>query len=435
MPNRAALWRARAAGGGPGRPVVERCRTGLTVDLGGGRRRMFRSLRAVHLLDGTAEIDTDLQSDSGGFVAKARRTDYGIRFAATGGRRISPRAAVPQEHLTVGRPQRLIAGTSTDLTVASLTRRNHQMFFGTPGGKIVLSVLPSRVATEVVYSEAAQNVPWRWPLTLNNLTWRADQDGALIVGRDGIVVMRLAAPRWWDSGGLAGGREGTVPWSYDGQYLTFSPPDLTGAKFPVTVDPDFSTQIGASADDGYVNVGTPAFNYNGTYLACGQGNVGFIYHTWLCFRNITVPDGSTVSDAHSHLRTTSDSLPGTCLSNIFVIDEDDHTAPQSYSGTNAWTTDHGLHTTASVAWDFTVSDTDDTEQTTPSFHGAFQEWLDRPGYTAGYDLGVHIDDDGSAAGDAQAWASYDNTSYAEPDLDVVYTEPSSSVSSWGMQIF
>ena len=213
MPNRAARWRERVeAEAGGACPVVERHRHGLTFALPNGQRRLVRSIGPMHTLTGE-EIDTDLDDD--GTFFRGRRLDYGIRFDRGVGRVLTPRPDHPAETVTFARPQRRVANQWRNVTPTGFQRRGHQLIFQTAGGQVTLSLLPTTVATEVTLNGAAANVPWRWPITLNGLTWLQRENSAELVDGQGVSVMFVSAPKWTD----AAGKTGPVGWSYASGYL------------------------------------------------------------------------------------------------------------------------------------------------------------------------------------------------------------------------
>jgi hypothetical protein len=54
---------------------------------------------------------------------------------------------------------------------------------------------------------------------------------------------------------------------------------------------------------------------------------------------------------------------------------------------------------------------------------AVQEVLDRAGFIAGNTLAILVHDNGSSANQLRNWASYENTTYTEPILQIVYNSP------------
>lgn len=125
--------------------------------------------------------------------------------------------------------------------------------------------------------------------------------------------------------------------------------------------------------------------------AFGDAWMGAAHNAWARFTNITIPQGAIIDVAYITFPSNAVEVAGSVLSNIFGIDEDDHVAPTTFA---TWNTDHGIHTTASTVWDFTASA---SSLQTPSLVSVVQELVDRVGWASGNDIGIHIDDDGTAS--------------------------------------
>lgn len=403
MPNRAALWRAKVATEtGRERPVVQRARHGLTVDLGGGKRRLLQSVGPVHTRDGR-EIDTDLDTDKGGWLARGRSLDFDVRVGAAGKRQLLPRPDRPNEWVEIGRPE-WFTGRWQNVPFRGGARRGHTYILTGSGYTVALIVTPTGMRAEWTVEDPALVRPFRWPLTLSGLTYRTGSN-TLTSDEDGQTVLYLGRPRWQD----AASNTGNIPFTWDGEYLTYTPTLPPDAVFPVLLDPDFGTDVGADANDGYVYSTT--FDSTGGWVV-GKNAGGTVYYGWLRFPNIAIPHGSTISDAHCDLKAGScDNSPKT---RIYVIAEDNHAAPTSKA---EWDTDHANHTTNYTDWNFSgISGW----TATPSFHTAVQEWLDRANHQSGYALGVHIDDNSSAKGSCCLFNGADSD---PAEIDITYTPP------------
>lgn len=422
MPNRAALWRQRvAADTGSERPVVERVRNGLTVDLGSGQRRLMRTVGPVHTWGGQ-EIDTDWEP--GGLGFRARRLDFGIEANEAGHRRITPRPELPDEHVTVGRPQWDRNGWR-NIPITAMSAEANVITFAGPGPDIQLVVKPDGIRTRIVVEDDRQVLPFRWPLTLSGLRYEA---GVLYSLSDGEPVMWLGTPRWWDSGGLDTAMGGEIAYDWDGSYLTYRPQIPADAAYPVILDPDFGGAVAATADDGYVREATSADNA-GAWVAAGRV-AGKIYNAYFRFDNVTVPNAATVTVCHLDLRTTSDSIgSGTVYTNLYFVKEADSDPPANRT---EWEADDAILTTAFAAWDFTLSDTDDTGVESADFSAAAEEVFALVGWALGQAIQVHLNDDGTGNGVAQAWASYDHASYAAPEIDITYSTATAQTVTLGL---
>jgi hypothetical protein len=207
-------------------------------------------------------------------------------------------------------------------------------------------------------------------------------------------------------------------------------PDYTGLTFPVFVDPTVSVDPTAGSDDGDVEEGI-AIYITDTEAWLGNDNPDPI-SSWRRFPGVTVPNGATIDVAYITQISNTGGYAGSILSNIYGVDEDNHTAPTTLG---EWNTDHGIHTTASVAYDFTVINANGTSMQTPSIVSIIQEIVDRGSWASGNAIGIHIDDDGTTtSGVWQLWASYENGSRAPANLHIEYTESGTAYDETGREL-
>lgn len=135
---------------------------------------------------------------------------------------------------------------------------------------------------------------------------------------------------------------------------------------------------------------------------------------WFRFPGVTVPQGATIDVAYVAAARAGGSNGETVRMTIAGIAEDDHVAPVDNS---EWVTDHGIHTTATVADTFTQSDAGSYQ--TPSLVSIIQEIIDRPGWASGNAIGIHFDENGS---DANAFQEFEDQEGADPAvLHIEYT--------------
>ena len=106
--------------------------------------------------------------------------------------------------------------------------------------------------------------------------------------------------------------------------------------------------IAANGDDGTkVGAGFDATSTIG-YIGYASGN----YELWFRFAGIAAAQGSTCASAYITFKG-ADAGSGTgMLTAFYGVDEDNHAAPTTGA---EWTTDHGVHTTAKVDFDFSGS--------------------------------------------------------------------------------
>lgn len=181
--------------------------------------------------------------------------------------------------------------------------------------------------------------------------------------------------------------------------------------------------VAAGGDDGHVIDDLLEFHGTDQFLFWGQHWLADdeTAHAFVRFTG-GPPQGATITAAYLQFAATDegqDEGPGLAiLSNIFGVDEDASAAPTTYA---TWSTDHGLHTTASVAWDFTGLGSGTL--TSPSIVSIIQEIVDRAGYSGTIQL--HIDDDGTTPTGGenqrlQTVASFEDA-LAAPLLHIEYT--------------
>jgi len=423
MPNLAARWHARVeADLGSPRPVVERVRTGLTYDLGGRQRRLLRAVGPVHTRDGQ-EIDTDWETDSGEWLGRGKRLDFDTRIGAAGRRRLVPRPDHPDEWVEAARPQWL-DGAWVNVPFTTATHVGETWTLVGAGYRAAVVIHPDGVRVVWTLDSPAVLRPIRWRLTLSGLAYDP-ATRTFTAASDGAPVLQLAPPRWWDSGSIPdmARRGGEIPATWDGTYLTLTPDVPADAVYPVTLDPDFTADIAAATDDGY-RATAPSFNPYADYVAVGRGSGSYWWSTYLRFQSVTIYPDSDVSDAHIHLWEKYDVSvsSGSILSNIYLIEEENHPAPTSNSD---WVTDHGLHTSAYAAWDFSWTNVDGQERVSSNFASAADELFANDIWGYNDPMGVHIDDDGTVTETVLClFYAYDAVIYSRyPDLDITYTLP------------
>lgn len=169
-----------------------------------------------------------------------------------------------------------------------------------------------------------------------------------------------------------------------------------GPNTQVTSEPS------VAADDGRIEFGSLFYD---SWITVGENET---WHGWVRFPDVEVPQGATITSAFIRFffkGDTTDCTPdGTIFTKLYGVDEDDHTAPTNFS---TWNTDHGIHTSAAVDWDFPCEDETTTpiSANTPDISAIIQEIVDRGGWASGNAIGIHIDDDGTTAGRNQSLGS------------------------------
>jgi type IV pilus assembly protein PilY1 len=165
---------------------------------------------------------------------------------------------------------------------------------------------------------------------------------------------------------------------------------------------NYNQRITNASDEGYAVAETSSFN-NAVNPQLGVVAAGAPWgrlrnYAWFRFPNVTIPQGADVHRAYIMFKTTNRSTSpyGDIYSNIYAVDEDNHAAPTSFS---EWNTDHGLHTTASVAWGpFAAWGTVGIglRFKTPNIAPVIDEVVKRGGWSSGNAIGIHIEGDPTA---------------------------------------
>ncbi len=172
----------------------------------------------------------------------------------------------------------------------------------------------------------------------------------------------------------------------------------------------------AGADDGKANANHSAWDVTVDSIMIGAGQGGWTDdEIWMRFQSITANKDDNVTAATIEFIIAANGNATDLQFLISGVDEDDHAAPTSYA---EWQTDHGIHTTAGVHWDFADNPAAGESLTTDDFEGVIDELFARGSWSTGNDIGIHIDDDGSDLYDYRYVASYENTSYTEPILSL-----------------
>lgn len=182
---------------------------------------------------------------------------------------------------------------------------------------------------------------------------------------------------------------------------------LPVAAGPVTVEvrvtnalDDVTLEDGDFADDENVNVGD-IFNS--------------IWKNAIRFRNVTVPQGATITAAYITLRSGGGNSNTLVRLDIKGNDEDDAVSP-----TDASEFDNLSEVSSSVSWqglaagDFSLVDT-------PSISDIIQDIVDRGGWSSGNAMQIMINDDGSDSGAGRTFESFDTEEDDAPLLHIEYT--------------
>ena len=176
--------------------------------------------------------------------------------------------------------------------------------------------------------------------------------------------------------------------------------------------PTVNLQIAEDADDGHLTVG---FGLSPGGVSLAMGRDGFIYHAWLRFVNVTVPQAATITAAT--LVITGKNGESTAVELLIDGNDADNAAnPVSEAGFDAM-----ARTTAAVAWDFSTTWTADVEFTSPDISTVIQEVVDRAGWASGNALIVFVRNDlGAGADNRRIGQTYAGAPAKSAKLNITY---------------
>lgn len=407
MPNRVALLRAELEAAHPDARLKHRGECGFSYVLADGSEEHRYTTGPWHWQapgdSDWREIDTDLETRAGTFSRGVKSARFDTTVAPNGRRRFYPRRWIQDEYCEFGVLQWNTTGTTwatvtlgtaaakqgcPNVLAYSRTTHAYEIGFNGRGCRTQLTLKSASVARSI-----------RWPVTLVGLTLK---DGVLVSVKDSEQVGFLRPPSWSDAS--ENPEPKPIPWKYENGYVTLTP-DFTGAVFPVVVDPDYS--ITAGADDGYTWYNS--WTADGTFICTGS----LYYNSWFRFPGISASQGQDCTAATIKL-VCAISQTDDILSDLYGVDEANHVAPTSRA---EWATDHGTHTAATTAWDFTTNWTAGTQYTTPDISAIIDELLGIAQWQTGNAIGIHWDT-ASAVNQEQYAAAYENTSYTEPVLSL-----------------
>jgi len=355
------------------------------------------------------------ESDSGWIAQTGPGLDYALKVRGDGTRRFFPQKNNTNEYIEIGRPQYYDNSVWRDLVLGNASIKDNNVIWDEANYE--LAVFASKIGSPLTLTlkDDTYAAPIRWKIDLNGINW---DESILITEDTGEQVGFMESPTWTDSSKSLEPHE--VSWTYTDGYLILTP-DLTGAVFPVVLDPNYS--ITAGANDGYTE---NAALVGGNHLYIGTSGGSWYKHTWLHFNNVTVDQGSTVTAATVTFKTTSygSGTGQTVETAIWCLNEDNSAPPADYA---AWQTDETLHDgAAKTDWDFANTTTAGVTLVSADFSAHAQNVFARTGWASGNALGVHIDNDGATSDRVQGVQSYDGTDYTEPVLSITFTPPASS---------
>lgn len=161
---------------------------------------------------------------------------------------------------------------------------------------------------------------------------------------------------------------------------------------------------------------SPYFSTSTTTLGIGNFS-GSVAKAWMPF---VVPIKKGIISATLKIIAVTS---GTTVCNVRIgcEDADNPATPTTWNDLNGRTMTSAYHDWDSVPqWSAGVEYTRDVT-------AAVQEVIDRSGFSAGNTLAVMVFDNSSGTDDNRAFASFDNVTYTEPILEIVYNAAQQAV--------
>ena len=279
-------------------------------------------------------VDESWETDGrDGFSFRAHRMNHKVRFDSIGAWRWYPRRNVETEYIVINRPQCWLTATKRwgNLLVNGISREGCDITLTSV--RKVTRVIHSRwngIKTDWILLDSTAPTKFRQQIDLVGLT---ELDGWLY-GADGEKVALLTPTTAIG----ADGAELPCSGSYADGYLQFEA-DVTGAVYPVTVDPDFS--VGSAGGDTWLRNGF-TYNYGAStviQLYPDKNRVGLIR-----FILSSIPSSATCTAAVMSLHSKTNST----LSVYKITDANGDWIEGTATGSNQ---------TGSPCWSYKVFDT------------------------------------------------------------------------------
>lgn len=136
----------------------------------------------------------------------------------------------------------------------------------------------------------------------------------------------------------------------------------------------------------------------------------------LRFRNVTVPQGATITAAYITFREGNTDTNDTCNVRIAGNDVDDGVSP-----TDNTEFEDLVLTAATVDWDALPHATEYTTRNSPSIVSIIQEIVDRGSWASGNAMQFRVDDNGSDNSARRRYTSFDEEEDEAPLLHIEYS--------------
>lgn len=199
-------------------------------------------------------VDENFETDgTEGFAQKMEKAAFRVRLKTDGGRRIYPRRNTTGEFVELGAPEFWNGSIWQTLPLGTPTRIGNTYIWDRATYSLVVTATWRKLKIDVVLKTSAAARRIRWPVSLTGLTLQ----GTTVFGQDGSTVAVIDRPFAVDAASITFPVTSTI----SGGFIEFNA-DLTGAVFPVDIDPTFTTQPDATAgNDTYIESGSPTTNH------------------------------------------------------------------------------------------------------------------------------------------------------------------------------
>lgn len=182
-----------------------------------------------------------------------------------------------------------------------------------------------------------------------------------------------------------------------------------------------STSVAVGGDDTYFDSAVGTNQSAATVIYMGTN-----YYAGCRFQSLAIEQGSEIISATIEFKRANTTGTDITRMQIRGHDVDDSSALlSSYANYAAWAA--LPQTDAQVYWQMELASSGGAVVTTPNFASVVQEIVDRTGWASGNDMTIMFDDDVSDGTSSYQFASYDNVTYEEPILTVVWQDVSGGV--------
>jgi hypothetical protein len=365
-------------------------------------------------------VDESWETDGlDGFSFRAHRMNHKVRFDSIGAWRWYPRRNVETEYIVINRPKCWLTATKRwgNLLVNGISREGRDITLTSV--RKVTRVIHSRwngIKTDWILLDSTAPTKFRQQIDLVGLT---ELDGWLY-GADGEKVALLTPTTAIG----ADGAELPCSGSYVDGYLQFEA-DVTGAVFPVTIDPDFAAHSASCStyviDATFATQNVPT---NAAKVSIDQGfyvglRTNIQNRTHVKFNTSTIDDSVTITQANLTLTCITDN---SSVDFSVAIQKQDWSSQDPPGEGNKLALYNGCLSANSddSAWRNTNGMSTNTPYTSGNLSTA---WINKTGYTY-YGLISQEAIDNSAA-QAAEWIILANEANAtesyRPKLTVTYT--------------